>query len=73
MDVVTNFIRNKSVRRKKNETDVLLVIKGKTGHRITVFSKFPEQKEMLFDKGMHLVFDGVSEINGQIVFSLTEI
>lgn len=73
LDVVNDFIRKKSARRNNNENDVLLVIKGKTGHRISEFSKFPEQRELLFDKGMRLRFDSVSEINGQTVFEMTEI
>ena len=72
--VVLKMIANRQVRRKNNETDVLLVIKGKTGHRISEFSKFPEQRELLFDKGMHLKFESVREArNGQIIFELTKI
>lgn len=73
LDAVQDFISKKSKGRKKNETDFLLVIKGKTGHRIEDFSKFYKQRELLFDKGMRLKYDGVSEINGQIVFEMTEI
>ena len=73
LDAVNDFIRKKAVKKNNNETDVLLVIKGKTGHRINDFSKFTEQRELLFDKGMRLRFDGVSEINGQTVFEMTEI
>ena len=70
---VLKMIANRQVRRKNNETDVLLVIKGKTGHRISEFSKFPEQRELLFNKGMRLRYDRLSEVNGRIVFHLTEI
>ena len=72
-DVIQAMIDKKAQRIKKNETDVLLVIKGKTGHRISEFSMFPEQREFLFNKGMHLRYDKLSEVNGQIVFHLTEI
>lgn len=72
--VVLKMIADRQARRKNNETDVLLVIKGKIGHRISEFSKFPEQRELLFDKGMHLKFESVREArNGQIIFELTEI
>jgi hypothetical protein len=72
-DVIQAMMDKKAQRIKKNETDVLLVIKSKTGHRISEFSKFPEQRELLFDKGMRLRYDRLSEVNGQIVFHLTEI
>lgn len=72
--VVLKMIANKQARRKNNETDVLLVIKSKTGHRISEFSMFPEQRELLFDKGMHLKFDGIRETkSGRIIFQMTEI
>lgn len=73
LDVVNELISKKSVRIKKNETDVLLVIKSKTGHRISEFSKFPEQRELLFDKGIHLRYESVIDVNGQIIFEMTEI
>lgn len=72
-DVIQAMMDKKALKRKNNETDVLLVIKGKTGHRISEFSKFPEQRELLFDKGMRLRYDSVSEVNGRIVFQMTEI
>lgn len=76
-----NFMLRKSGSRKKNETDILLVIKGKSGHRIEDFSQFggrfsglPNQQEVLFDKGRKFVFDGFEQQpNGQWVFRLTEI
>lgn len=72
--VVLKMIANKQAKRKNNKTDVLLVIKSKTGHRISEFSMFPEQRELLFDKGMHLKFDGVRETkSGRIIFQMTEI
>ena len=73
LDAVREMIAKKSVRKKSNETDVLLVIKGKTGHRIEDFSKFHEQRELLFDKGMRLRYENVYEINGRLVFEMTEI
>ena len=72
-DVIMKMMDKKAQKIKNNETDVLLVIKGKTGHRISEFSKFPEQRELLFNKGMRLRYDRLSEVNGRIVFHLTEI
>ena len=72
-DAVEEFIQNRAARRKNNETDVILIIKGKTGRRISEFSKFPEQQEVLFDKGMKLRFSNVYEVNGRIYFCLDEI
>lgn len=73
LETVQDMITKKAARKKKNETDVLLVIKGKTGHRIEDFSKFHEQRELLFDKGMRLKYERLTETNGQIVFWMTEI
>lgn len=73
LNVVNEFIEKKSLHRKKNETDILIAINGKTGHRITEFSKFPEQQELLFDKGMRLRFEGFHEEGGRIIFEMTEI
>lgn len=73
LDAVKDFILKRAARRKNNETDVILIIKGKTGRRISEFSKFPEQQEVLFDKGMKVQFDDVYEVNGRIYFCLTEI
>ena len=64
---------------KKNETDVLLVIKGKTGRSVEDFSQFgvrynkPNQREVLFDKGMRVRFEKMSENDGRTVFFVTEI
>lgn len=66
------MIRQKAQGRKNNETDVLLVIKGKTRHRIEDFSSKPHQKELLFDKGVKVKFDGIEEANGRVTFYLTE-
>lgn len=71
--VVQDMITKKATRKKNNETDVLLVIKGKTGHRIEDFSKFHKQHELLFDKGLRLRYKNVYEINGRLVFEMTEI
>lgn len=65
---------------KKNETDVLFVIRGKSGHPIEDFSQFggrfagkPNQREVLFDKGCKFRFDEVKQDSGIYVFYLTEI
>ncbi len=72
-DAVKDFILKKAARRKNNETDVILIIKGKTGRRISEFSKFPEQQEVLFDKGMKLRFRKSEMVNGRFCFYLDEI
>ena len=72
-DAVKDFILKKAARRKNNETDVILIIKGKTGRRISEFSKFPEQQEVLFDKGMKLRFRKSEMVNGRFCFYLGEI
>lgn len=66
--------------RKKNETDVLLVIRGKSGHPIEDFSQFggrftgkPNQREVLFDCGCEFRFDRYENSGGNFVFYLTEI
>lgn len=66
---------------KKNETDVLLVINGKSGHPIEELSQFSgrfegliNQREILFDKGCKFRFDGVLIKAGEMpVFYLTEV
>ena len=72
-DAVEEFIQKRASRRKNNETNVILIIKGKTGRRISEFSKFPEQQEVLFDKGMKLRFRDYEIVNGRIYFCLDEI
>nr|DAT92775.1 MAG TPA: minor capsid protein [Caudoviricetes sp.] len=76
---VGEMIERKAGSRKNNETDVLLVIKGKSGHPIEDLSQFggrfkgkPNQQELLFDKGMRFKFEAVYNINGQTVFHLIE-
>lgn len=66
--------------RKNNETDVLLVIQGKSGHPIEDFSQFGgrfagkrNQKEVLFDKDSKFRFEKMIVENGCHVFYLTEI
>lgn len=66
--------------RKKNETDVLLVIRGKSGHPIEDFSQFggrftgkSNQREVLFDSGCEFRFDRYENSGGNFVFYLTEI
>lgn len=81
LEETLNFMARKSASRKNNETDVLLVIKGKSGHRIEDFSQFggrfqglPNQREVLYDKGGKYLFEGVEQdANGRLVFRLTEI
>ena len=65
---------------RSNETDVLFVIRGKSGHAIENLSQFggrfegkPNQKEVLFDKGLKVHFDKVEKENGKYVFYMTEI
>lgn len=66
--------------RKNNETDVLLIIQGKSGHPIEDFSQFGgrfagkrNQREVLFDKGCKFRFDRMEIEDGCPVFYLTEI
>lgn len=80
IDTVGEMIKTKANGRKNNETDVLLVIKSKTGHPIEDLSQFggrfhnkPNQQELLFDKGLRLRFDSATDINGRTVFYLTEV
>lgn len=70
----------KHTGRKKNETDVLLVIQGKSGHPIEDFSQFggrfagkANQREVLFDRGCEFRFDKVEMVGETYVFYLTEI
>ena len=64
---------------KKNETDVLLVIKGKSGRSVEDFSQFgsrynrTNQREVLFDKGMNVRFERLSQENETIVFYISEL
>lgn len=65
---------------RSNETDVLFVIRGKSGHPIEDFSQFGgrfvgkhNQREVLFDKGLKVHFDKVVQEREQFVFYLTEI
>lgn len=76
---VSEMIERKAGSRKNNETDVLLVIKGKSGHPIEELSQFggrfkgkPNQQELLFDKGMSFKIEAVYNINEQTVFHLIE-
>ena len=79
MDAVLNFAKSHA-GKKNNETDVLLVITGKTGRPIEGLSQFggrfdgkPNQHEVLFDKGMRVRFDKVEITKDGYVFYLTEI
>lgn len=81
LEEVINLAERRSKGRKKNETDVLLVIKGKNGHRIEDFSQFngrhndlPNQQEVLFDRGTQFLFEEVKpDSKGLWIFYLTEI
>ena len=72
MDAIANS-------RNKNETDILIVIKGKSGHPIEEISMFngrnglPNQREVLFDKGCRFKFEDLTQQDGLFVFHLTEI
>lgn len=71
--VVKEIMRKKADRRKKNETDVMLLIRGKTGRLIEDFSKF-NQQEILFDKGCRFKYERMVKTNdGLIVFYLSQI
>lgn len=66
---------------RNNESDVLFVMRGKSGHSIEDLSQFsgrfegkPNQKEVLFDRGCKFRFDKVRiKENGKYVFYLTEV
>ena len=66
--------------RKKNETDILLIIEGRSGRYISDLSEFSgreadkySQQEVLFDKGTKFHFEKVEKINNLWHFWLTEI
>jgi len=66
--------------KKKNETDVLIVINGKSGHLIEDFSEFggrfsgrPNQREILHNRGMKVRFLRVEVENGWPVFYVEEL
>ena len=78
--VVETMIQAKSVGRKNNESDVLLVIQSKSGRPIQDFSQFggrfsglPNQREILFDKGLKVRFDRVVQEGDRFVFYLSEV
>lgn len=78
--VIENMIQAKSEGRKKNESDVLLVIQSKSGHPIQDFSQFggrfdgkANQQEVLFDKGRRFRFDRVAQEGDRFVFYLSEV
>lgn len=77
-DTALNFRANS--KPKKNEMDVLLVIRGKSGHPISDFSQFggrftgkPNQREVLFSGSCEFRFDRLSIEDDNYVFYLTEI
>ena len=78
MDIAWDFAQNHA-GKKKNETDVLFVITGKSGKPIEELSQFGgrfegklNQHEVLFDKGLHVRFDRVERKEDKYVFYLTE-
>lgn len=78
--VIEAMIQAKSVGRKNNESDVLLVIQSKSGRPIQDFSQFggrfsgrPNQREILFDKGMKVRFDRVIQEGDIFTFYLSEV
>lgn len=73
-------IEKKRRKPRNNESDILLVIQGKSGHPISDFSQFggrfagkPDQREVLFSGGCEFRFDKVEIEGGKYVFYLTEI
>lgn len=73
--IVSGFL-SKQRKPKKNETDVLLVIKSKSGRKIDDFSFYSgaeSQKEVLFDKGKKFKIEKLSIEDDQRVFTLSEI
>lgn len=78
-EVTLNFAQSKRMP-KKNETDILLVIQGKSGHPIEELSQFsgrfegkPNQREVLFDKGLKVRFDRMGKENNINIIYLAEI
>ena len=78
--VIENMIQAKSGGRKKNESDVLLVIQSKSGRPIQDLSQFggrfsgrQNQREVLFDKGLKVRFERVVQEGDRFVFYLSEV
>lgn len=78
LDVV--MLQMKKGNRKKNETDILLIIEGRSGRYISDLSEFSgrkadkySQQEVLFDKGAKFHFEKVEMVNNLWHFWLTEI
>ncbi len=79
MTAVKNMINNKQ-KHKKNETDIVLIIKCKDGRVLGNLSQFsgrekgrPNQFEVLIDKGHKFRFTGYYFDNNTPVFRLDEI
>lgn len=76
---IIDMMGHRAERINSNETDVLMVIKGKSGRRLGGLSMFngkngnPNQHEILFDKGCRFRFDYFRTKNGLITFYLTEV
>lgn len=77
--VVLNFA-TRHTGIKNNETDVLLVIKRKTGHPIEDFSQYDgrfagksNQREVLFNRDCNFRFDNSVIKDGHYIFYITEI
>lgn len=73
-------IEKKRRKARNNESDVLLVIRGKSGHPIEDFSQFsgrfegkPNQREVLFNRNCRFRFDKFDIEGGKYIFYLTEI
>ncbi|MBO5974443.1 MAG: hypothetical protein J6P95_01795 [Paludibacteraceae bacterium] len=78
-NIAIKFAQSKR-KAHRNETDVLLVIKGKSGHPIEDLSQFggrfkgkANQREVLFDKGLKVRFDKIVEEGDLKIFYLTEL
>ncbi len=79
LTIVEDIIKKKS-KIKNNETDVILVIEGKSGHDIEDFSQYgwrykgyQNQREVLFDKGMNARFDKYKISNDRVIFYMIEL
>lgn len=73
-------IEKRRKQARNNETDVLLVIRGKSGHPIEGLSQFggrftgkPNQREVLFNSGSEFRFERYEKEGDRYVFYLTEI
>ena len=80
LEVVRKNIERKKENRKNNESDIIIIIKGKNGKWIEEFSQFdgkhkplPNQHEVMFDKGSKFKIESVKENSeGRWIFQLKE-